>query len=132
MLAVAASADEKARPAIVKTASSSPHQDVTKSRIENRFYATDDSLRSSTDRRAWRLIRRHLIGEPRLMRVLELHFLGVVDPRVIGAALGVSKERAISLSRDLLLRLNTIRRALESAHKVRARMNALPWQQPKR
>lgn len=87
-----------------------------------------EAERGVAQRRAWRLIRRHLVGEPRLMRVLELHYLGVTDARVVAVALGVSPERALGLARDLLERLQTIRSALESAHRVRERFDALPWQ----
>ena len=93
-----------------------------------RFTDARDGDRPLAERRAWRLIRRHLVGEPRLMRVLELHFLGVKDPTILGAALGVSRPRAMALCGDLLARLQTIRRALESAEQVRARFDALPWQ----
>jgi len=95
-----------------------------------RIYSTSRAERPIDERRAWRLIRRHLIGEPRLMRVLELHFLGVSDPAILSAALGVSDTRALSLVRELLARLHTIRRALESAEQVRARFDAMPWKTP--
>lgn len=87
---------------------------------------------TSARRRAWRLIRRHLIGEPQLMRILELYYLGVSDPKVMARVLGIAEARALSLKTELLDRLLAIRRAMQTRDNVRARFERLPWQRPTR
>ncbi len=66
------------------------------------------------------------------MRILELYYLGVSDPKVMARVLGIAEARALSLKTELLDRLLAIRRAMQTRDNVRARFERLPWQRPTR
>ncbi len=69
--------------------------------------------------RGWQHIRRHLVGEPQLIQILESYYAGPRVSSTIAQILGVDDAQALALKTQLLKRLRVIRRDLETQISVR-------------